>query len=172
MRKTVRSINVISMISGGIIGVELMLLLGRDRNTFSIINSEILTDVWLANSTTTDITLATIRRLTFTVEDIPTRTHKATDAKLLLEFERIETKPTAIALTDWLVFWNMFPPPIKTLRTAKLMAFIACLQIVDFQCSLRERMITLSLSTSVLCPVLSLYVHVMVYSNNSFHSVI
>ena len=154
---------VIPMISGGIIGVVVILLLGCDRNTFSIISSEIRTDVWLANSTTTDITLATIRRLTFTVEDIPTRTCKTTDAKLLLEFERIETKPTVIALTDWLVFWNMFPPPLKALRATKFMEFIACLQIVDFQCSLRERMIALSLN--VLCPVLSLYVHVMVYNN-------
>jgi hypothetical protein len=120
-----KRIMIIPMISGGIIGI---LLLGRDRNTFSIISSEIRTDVWLTNSTTTDSTLATIRRLTSTEEDVATRTHKPADAKLLQGFEGIETKwPAAIALRDWLMFWDIFPPPFKTLRATKLMKFTACL---------------------------------------------
>lgn len=163
IRKIAKRIVKIPMTGGGIsvsIGIKGILLLRRDRNTFSIIGFEIGPDIWLTNSTTAVVTLVTIRCLTSTEEDVATCTaHKATNPKLLQGFERIETKPAFVTLRDWLMHRDWFPPPNKTPRTTKLMEFTACSQIMYFQYSLRQRRIALRLIVDVLSPVFNLYVY-------------
>ena len=161
------------MTGGGIsvsIGIKGILLLGCDRNMFSIITSEIGTDIWFRNSTTTVVTLVIVGCLTFTEENVATQiAHKATNAKLLQGFERVETKPASVTLRDWLMFRDWFPPPNITFGTAKLMEFTTCSQIMHFQYSLGQRRSALRLNVDVLFPVFNLYVYNR-YTN--FHSVI
>ena len=115
------------MTGGGISAFIGVLLLRCDRHLSSIIDSEKGTDVWLVDYTTTVITLAAIRCLTSTEEDVATWTYKATNTKPLQGFERIETNLTEATFADWLKLWDCLPPPLKTIGAAKLMEFTACL---------------------------------------------